>query len=210
MPKPTDERIGAALAQGARLTDVNILIADMQAEIAEATAEAARLDAVSIAVETAEADADDAADEAAKQRRRATRMTAKLELLHARVTELEDSNRRKLAETAYAGAMQRRDDLAADIRKQWPELTASMIALFTRIQESDAECRKLGSCYGKPALISAEAVARGCSNIFVVPVGGCGGQHVPRLTDTRLTCLEASDSFAVTYGIWPPRDMMHG
>jgi len=201
MPKPTDERIAAALAQGARLTDVNILIEDMQAEIAEATAEASRLDAVSIAVETAEADADEAADQAVKQARRATRMTAKLGLLHDRVTELEESNRRKAREATYAAAMKRRDDLADEIGKQWPELTAKMIDLFSRIEESDKECEKIGTCYGKPKLISSEAVARDCSPIFVGH-----GTHIPRITAKLLTPLDTSNAWDLAYGIWPRRE----
>jgi hypothetical protein len=200
VPKPTDERIASALAHGARVTDVSVLIEDMQAEIAAASAEADRMDAVSVAVETAEPDADAAADEAAKERRRATRMSAKLALVKERLQELEDSNRRKAAEAAYSAAMKRRDELADDIRKQWPELTDGMIALFERIKASDAECEKIGACYGKPKLFSAESVARSCSPIFTAP-----GTLIPRMIDTVLTCLDASDPWNVQYGVWPKR-----
>ncbi|WP_267395254.1 MULTISPECIES: hypothetical protein [unclassified Sphingomonas] len=204
MPKPTDERIAAALAQGARVTDVNNLIADMRTEIAEATSEADRLDAVSVAITTAEPDADAAADEATKHRRRATRMSAKVAHLEDRVKELEESNRRKVAEAAYAAAQDTRDAIVADLKKQWPKLTAAMIDLFKRIEASDAECAKVGSCYGKPALISAEAVARECLANFMLPTGG-SSQHLERLTATRLFPLQVKDPVSASYGIWPPR-----
>lgn len=204
MPKPTDARIAAALAQGARVADVVALITDIQADIAAANAEADRLEALSIAVTTPEPEAEAAADAAAPLRRRATRMAAKVEQLVARVAELEASNRRTTFEIAYAAALERREALADDIREQWPDLTAGMVALFERIEASDAECLKLGGGYGKPPLASAESIARECRDNFVLPLGS-SSQIIPRLTEMKIPALKADSSQAVSYGIWPKR-----
>jgi len=100
MPKPTDERIAAALAQGARIADIAALIADVELEISLAGSNAARLEALSLAPETVEADADEAADAGIKERRRVARLQAKVDTLRARIKEIEESNRSRARRVA--------------------------------------------------------------------------------------------------------------
>ncbi|RSU47547.1 hypothetical protein [Sphingomonas sp. S-NIH.Pt15_0812] len=195
MPKPIDERIAAALAEGARVADVNKLIKDIQAEIAKAEAEAQRLEELSVAITTAEADADAAADAASKERRRVTRLSTKVTGLQNRVAELEESNRAKIRAARHAAAIKTRDDLVAELKDKWPKLTGEMVDLFERLQASDAECDALGG------ITYAEAIARNCHGNFMIP----GLQSIPRLTSIKLWGLDASTSAAVTYGIWPRR-----
>lgn len=201
MPKPTDERIAAALAQGARVADVNALIADLQIEIAAANAEAKRLDDLSIAMTTTEAEAEKATADADKVRRRVTRLTAKVTGLHARVKEIEENVRRKAADAARKAAIKTRDALAEELADKWPKLTGEMVDLLERIQASDAECLAADR---SGALESAEAIARSCSPNFILP-----GLHqmIPRLTAIKLYGLDASTSQAITYGIWPKREL---
>jgi len=197
MPKPTDERIAAALAQGARITDIAALIADVEIEIALAGSNAARLEALSLAPETVEADADEAADAGIKERRRVARLQAKVDTLRARIKEIEESNRSRARREARDAALERRDQLAIDLKARWPEITAEMVALFERIEASDAECEKHG-------IDSAEAIARDCHPNFVLP--GLH-QYIPRLGSLKtLFSLDASTSQAITYGIWPKRE----
>jgi len=197
MPKPTDERIAAALAQGARITDIAALISDVEMEITLAGSNAARLEALSLAPETAEDDADEAADRGIKERRRVARLQAKVETLRARIKEIEESNRSRARREARDAALERRDKLAVDIKARWPEITGEMVALFERIEASDAECEKHG-------IDSAEAIARDCHPNFILP--GLH-QYIPRLGSLKtLFGLDASTSQAITYGIWPKRE----
>lgn len=197
MPKPTDERIAAALAQGARIADIAALIADVEIEIALAGSNASRLEALSLAPETVEADADEAADRGIKERRRVARLQAKVETLRARIKEIEESNRSRAKREARDAALERRDKLAIDLKTRWPKITGEMVALFERIEASDAECEKHG-------IDSAEAIARNCLPNFVLP--GLH-QYIPRLGSLKvLFSLDASTSQAITYGIWPKRE----
>lgn len=197
MPKPTDERIAAALAQGARIADIATLIADVEIEIALAGSNASRLEALSLAPETVEADADEAADRGIKERRRVARLQAKVETLRARIKEIEESNRSRAKREARDAALERRDKLAIDLKTRWPKITGEMVALFERIEASDAECEKHG-------IDSAEAIARNCHPNFVLP--GLH-QYIPRLGSLKvLFSLDASTSQAITYGIWPKRE----
>ncbi len=197
MPKPTDERIAAALAQGARIADIAALIADVEIEIALAGSNASRLEALSLAPETVEADADEAADRGIKERRRVARLQAKVETLRARIKEIEESNRSRARREARDAALERRDKLAIDLKTRWPKITGEMVALFERIEASDAECEKHG-------IDSAEAIARNCHPNFVLP--GLH-QYIPRLGSLKtLFSLDASTSQAITYGIWPKRE----
>lgn len=197
MPKPTDERIAAALAQGARIADIAALIADVELEISLAGSNAARLEALSLAPETVEADADEAADAGIKERRRVARLQAKVETLRARIKEIEESNRSRARREARDAALERRDKLALELKARWPEITAEMVALFERIEASDAECEKHG-------IDSAEAIARDCHPNFILP--GLH-QYIPRLGSLKtLFSLDASTSQAITYGIWPKRE----
>jgi len=196
MPKPTDERIAAALAQGARITDIAALIADVEIEIALAGSNAARLEALSLAPETVEADADEAADAGIKERRRVARLQAKVDTLHARIKEIEESNRSRARREARDAALERRNKLAIDLKARWPEISGEMVALFERIKASDAECEKHG-------IDSAEAIARECHPNFVLP--GIH-QYIPRLGSVKVYGLDASTSQAITYGVWPRHD----
>jgi len=197
MPKPTDERIAAALAPGARIADIAALITDVELEISLAVSNTARLEALSLAPETVEADADEAADAGIKERRRVARLQAKVETLRARIKEIEESNRSRARREARDAALERRDKLAIDLKARWPEITGEMVALFERIEASDAECAKHG-------IDSAEAIARDCHPNFILP--GLH-QYIPRLGSLKtLFSLDASTSQAITYGIWPKRE----
>lgn len=203
MPKPTDERIAAALASGARVADVNALIGDLTAEIATANREAQRLDDLALAMTTTEAEAEKATEDASKVRRRVTRLTAKVTGLQARVKEIEENLSRKAADAAYKAAKKTRDDLAEELAEKWPKLTGEIVDLLERIQASDAEC---AAAARSGSLESAEAIARRCNPNFILP-----GLHqaIPRLTEMKLYGLDASTSQAITFGIWPKRELSH-
>ncbi|MEI5687745.1 hypothetical protein [Sphingomonas kyungheensis] len=202
MPKPTDDRIAAALGHGARITDVNSLIADMRAEHAKASAEAIRLEALSVAVSTPEPEADAAADAASIELRRATRLAAKIEQLEARVRELEESNRSKAREAAFDRVRETRDKLAADLVEQWPDLSGKMVTLLERIKASDAEAEDVARQFGVSPMRSAESIARNCLDNFMLPQG-YGPVWIPRLTDSVIVNFAAATAEDVEYRLWP-------
>jgi uncharacterized protein YkwD len=199
MPKPLDERIQSAMGRGARAQTVAELVNEIGAALAEAQAEHNRLDALSTSIDASEAEADAAADGAVKAARRVTRLKAQREQVQARLDELMNSERRKRRLDEYAEIRARRDALAADVRKQWPELVGPLVALLNRIKASDAEIEVFqaqGLPVGCEWLASAEAIARDCPANFL----HSGVSGMPRLTSAKLARL---DSRSVEELAWP-------
>ncbi len=173
MAQPLDRQIAAAMAKDARASTVSDLIAKLEQEIASCSAERDRLDEISKSAMTEEAEADSAADQVVKLDRKLARLGAKRDQLVERHNELLNSERRRRAEEYKAGVIKRRDALAADLERDWPELEAKLIDLFTRIVMSDAECEPLG-------VTSAEAIARS------VPGNFYGVGPIPRLSKIKI------------------------
>lgn len=177
MPKSTDDRLKAAMGQGARVTDVVALIEELGVEIAAAQAEHDLKDAASKSVTVAEDEADALADEVAKLARKIVRLGAKRDQLHTRHEELQNSERAKARRLEAEAITARRDALAADLKARWPALCNEIVGLLDRVTASDAEC-------GKINIESAEAVARGVGGTFYD-----GGQPLHRFTAMKLPSL---------------------
>ena len=198
MAKPLDERIAAAMSEGARAATVSGLIDEVAAEIEAAQAEHDRLDALSKSAIASESEADKAADDACKLARKVIRLTAKRDQLQARHDELLNSDRRRRAIEEHAAAKERRDRLVVDLRTDGARIIAELVALVERIKASDDECAAINrtQAYGLEWLDTAEAEARGCTPIF--RRGGVA--PIPRLVNMKIPTFDASSTSDLA---WP-------
>lgn len=167
MPQPLDDRIAAAMGEGARIATAADLIGEVASAIAAAQAEHDQMDAISKSATANEADADAAADAAVKLARKIVRLGAKREQLEGRQEELANSDRQMRLRTEHREIKARRDALATELADRWPKLTAEIVELLRRIEETDADCRRANRMgIGERRLISAEAIARNCPGSF--------------------------------------------
>lgn len=189
MAKPLQERLQAALAPGARTTDVSALITTVIIELRVAEAERDRQHAIAVSVTSDDATADAAADAELKAIRRVERLSGQRDQLKARVEELREAEARRAAEIERAEITAERDQLAKDLREHWPKLEAVAVALLARLRANDEGCARIN-------ISSAEAVARDCPGHFMID-----GVHIPRLTQSKLNGFEAG---AGARPVWPP------
>ena len=201
MAKPLDERIAAAMGDGARAATVAGLIDEVSASVATSQAEHDRLDAISKSATASEAEADKAADDASKLARKVVRLAAKRDQLQERYEDLLNSDRRRRAVEEHAAVNERRMKLVTDLRIDGQRVIDELLTLLDRIKASDAECDALNKtrAYGLDWLDSAEAEARGCSATFRQQ---CGSQ-IPRLVNMKVPTFDASQTTELA---WPVRD----
>jgi predicted nucleic acid-binding Zn-ribbon protein len=195
MPKPLDERIAAAMSADARIATVAELISEVGGVITSTQAEHDRLDALSKSATATEAEADAAADAAAKLSRKIIRLSAKQEQLTERQEELTKSERQKKLRAEYDAIKDRRDALATELADRWPALTAEIVALLTRLEESDRECYRINQSFWAERLYSAESLARECSPNFYAL-----NTPLHRFYDIRLPSLRGQGSQEMA---WP-------
>lgn len=201
MAKPLDERIAAAMGEGARAATVSGLVDEVVAAIDAAQAEHDRLDAFSKSATASESEADKAADDASKLARKVIRLTAKRDQLQARHEELLNSDRRRRAIEEHAAAKDRREKLVVDLRTDGARIIGELVALVERIKASDDECAAINKAhsYGLEWLDTAEAEARGCSPIFMRG----GVSPIPRLVNMKIPTFDATDTSELA---WPRPD----
>ncbi|MBV2147437.1 hypothetical protein KRZ98_03940 [Sphingobium sp. AS12] len=201
MAKPLDERIAAAMGDGARAATVAELIDEVSASVAISQAEHDRLDALSKSATASEAEADKAADDASKLSRKVVRLAAKRDQLQERYEDLLNSDRRRRAVEEHAAVNERRTKLVEDLRIDGPRIIGELVTLLDRIKSSEAECGALNKtrAYGLDWLDSAEAEARGCPATFCQP----SGSQIPRLVNMKVPTFDASQTTELA---WPVRD----
>ncbi|MBL9067823.1 MAG: hypothetical protein JNN10_16195 [Sphingopyxis sp.] len=206
MAKSLDDRITAAMGNGARTATVQQLIDELASVITDAETRRDEQRAISISPTVSEADAEAAADEAARLDRRIVRMTGKREALTERLEELLTSERRRALEADYQAAKEERDLLVAELTEWWPQLQNAMIELLGRMKASDERCKQINQRrgFGLPELVSAEVEARGCTGLYKHPT--LLGLPMPSLLDLRLHHFHARDFSADGALAWPPKD----
>lgn len=133
----------------------------------------------------------------AKLARKIIRLGAKRAQLEARHTDLQNCERRGKAAAAHAEAKARRDELVADLRREWPELERRIVTFLARIKASEAECDAVNRdrSFNLEWLDGAEALARGCPGNFRRDVQG-----IARLVDIVLPAFDASGEIG---NAWP-------
>lgn len=202
MAKPLDQRIVAAMGHGARATDIVGLIEEIGKSITEAEGRFKLADELSKSASASEDEAEAAADEAAKLSRKIVRLKAKQDQLRDRHIELQNSERSKRLKAEYAEVLQRRDQLAADLKERWPAICAELVELIERINASDTECHRINGSihgYGLERLISAEAVARGIVGHFYV-----ANSPVFRFAQTKIASIDRTGLYDMAWPKYAP------
>ena len=141
---PLDERIASALAGQPSSAELSALLSE--ARVADAGAEQDRLAARERALDPATppvavAEARKAMEDSQFVRDRLEVATKRLETLRQEATQREAEEARK---ARVADITARRDVLAAELREQYPALTASLADLIRRVVALDAECLQYG------------------------------------------------------------------
>ena len=206
MAKPLDERIKAALGNGARAATVAELIAELTDVIDASEVEQQLQQKISVSLETDEAAGEIASVEAARLAAKTLRLAAKREALEARHQELLSSERRKRLEQQHAGVKVIRDELAAEISARWPDLIAEVVDLLSRLQANDDECAAINRqrAYGLEQLVSAEIIARGCGPSFEKK--DRLGITLAPLTQMRIPVFHVDEADIMVSPIWPPKE----
>ena len=187
--RPLIDRVTEAMTALASSEEVAKLLPELERTLAETIALRDEKHAVAVSARSDDDTADEAADAAMKATRKIVRLQGQISDVTARVEALRDE------EAALARGRERsrvqsvRDKLVADLRKEWPGLAERMVALIARIEESDADCRRVG-------IEGAESIARGCPPNFYVPIGTSGSQLVTRLRAGNVWGLDASTAKA--------------
>ncbi len=201
MAKPLDDRIAAALADSARAATVADLISEIAERISATERERDRLTTISTALSTGEDAAEQAAADAAKLAARATRLAAKKGVLEQRHEDLLNSERRRRAADFHAATLAERDGLVTELRETWPALVDQITGLLQRVVDNDAAIERANRDRAGEPLMSAEAIVRGCSPMFMHH-----GEWVPRLTRMAIPALDFAAQPIGSPNIWPPRE----
>lgn len=206
MAKSLDERIAAAMGNGARAATVKELIIELGNALESSEAERAAADARANSPTTTEPEAEAAADESIKLSRRIARLSAKRDALTARLDELLTSERRKTVEAEHEAAREERDLLASDLAEQAPLALGVLVDLLTRLKANDDRCAKVNQqrAFGLPQLDSAENIARGRTGLGYHPT--MMGLAIPSLKDLHIPRFHSRDWDAIGSLAWPPRD----
>jgi hypothetical protein len=198
MAKTLQERLTSLKANPTRFrtADFEPLITDLIAERDRLKAQHARDAADSVTFALADADRDDAADRAARAARILQGLEAELSEVRALLEQRLNSEREAASDAERKAALAERDALAAKIPDAYAAAAGALIGLAQEIIASDTRLRVCGL----PNEISAEALARGCSGLFIDR-----GMHVTRLTKIRLPHL--TDGME---RLWPPKEESFG
>jgi hypothetical protein len=192
MAKPLFERIQSALGPSARAADVAALIEEVQAELKASEAERDRNHEIAVSVDSDDATADAAADAEAKANRRIVRLNGQIAQLTERRDEMEYAEQQRAAAVLKAEVIAERDQLADDLRNNWPRIEAEILALLWRIRCSDMRLEG----YGEP---SAEALARNCPAGFHYRM-----TPIKRLVDMNIPSFDVTSDDGI-WSAWPLR-----
>lgn len=188
MAKTLAERITSAKSTDrVTITDLETLIADATAERDRLAGSAEHHDEESTNYALSDDDREEASRLAGHYQRTARGLTKEIDALTEKLEEKRSSEKRKAEEARIAAIIGRRDDLAARLKDRLPKMIDEMIALFTEIEDSDAEMIAAG--IREP---SAEAVARGVQGNFYQNYG-----PVPRFTKMKIPGWQGGKN------VWP-------
>lgn len=206
MAKSLDDRISAAMGNGARAATVQELIDELDTVISNDRDDRDVAQKRSISATVSEEVAEAAADDVARLDRRIIRMTGKREALATRLEELLTSERRRALEAEHTEARDERDKLAAELAEWWPQMQGAMIELLARLDASDKRCAQVNQrrAFGLPELASAEIEARGCTGMYFHPQ--LLGLNMASIKEIKFPHFHASEWGADGALAWPPKE----
>lgn len=186
-PIPLDEQIVASLTEIWPSNQVAAVLSSARRALSDLTRRADAADVDSLSPLATAVEAKRLRDEAGNHRFDADRMEASVSALEARVAEMQSAEKRARREAAMADALKERDELAADIAREYPNLVLQVTQLAKRIVENDARLEQAGL---KPHEQSAELKGRGLPGWYV--------QHSPvhRIQDIKMQ-MPASPWFGI-------------
>lgn len=187
MAQTLENRITSALRDASRLTDVQSVIAEVEAETTRMQDMHASEVARSIDPSLTTPAAREARNNAADYEHDVRRLRASHELLSKRRQAILDDESYAQRVQRYDAAVKERDDLAAVIRDRYPQIAMEILDIVIRIKASDATCSAVNQDRprGRPALESAEALARGVPSNFY-----SAGGPITKLEKARLPFLD--------------------
>jgi hypothetical protein len=180
---PLDERVVDALTKPATHQEVAAVRDAAEHDLAGMLAEADAADAASLSPLATRAQATELRTKANDLRFEADRLEASVSALNARILDLREAERANGAAERLAVVTKERDELAAEIARDFPQIVGKLTHFAKRIAEVDAQCMPEG-------LASAETIGRGIPANFyeggspvmrigemVVPLPDKGGRY---------------------------------
>ena len=155
-PIPLDEAIVAVLTQSTTADTGAAILVEAGKTLADLIRQADTADVESLNPLCTNTQARERRGRASDLRFEADRMEASVSALESRVSELREAEQDARAEEAKAAALKERDELAADIAREYPGIVRKLTEMVKRIHESDRRLERLHLRDG-----SAEAIGRG-------------------------------------------------
>jgi hypothetical protein len=160
---PLDEQIVAVLRQACTSDQAAAVLADARRELADLIKRADAADVASLNPLATGAEARKLRNEANDHRFEADRMEASVSALDARLSELRSAEVRAQRQAEERDIIAERDELAADIAREYPKIVATLTALAKRGVEND---QRIANASLRNVL-PAELVARGLTGHYV-------------------------------------------
>jgi len=174
---PLDEQIVASLTEVWPSGQVAAVLASARRELSDLTRRADAADVASLSPLATAIEAKKLRDEAGNHRFDADRMEASVSALEARLAEMKGAENQARRDAERRDALKARDELAADIAREYPRLVATITTLAKRVTENDALLARAGV---NASAQSAELIGRGLTGWYVQ------GTPVHRLQDVKI------------------------
>lgn len=159
-----EEKILAVLTKPCTAAEAGLVRSEAERELAAVTAEADRLDTAAVDWKTSESEAAGLRQQADALRLVQDRLTAKVSALSVRVADLLDLEARSARKTELDAALAERDELAADIAREYPQYVAGITRLVQRVIANDTRLHNAGNH------TSAEFIGRGIHRDFATAI----------------------------------------
>lgn len=193
MPKtiPLDEQIVAVLTQNCTSDQAAAVLADAKHVLTDLIKRADEADIASLNPLATTTEAREIRQAASDHRFEANRMEASVTALEARVAELKNAEADAARQAKYDAAVKVRNELAADIARDYPRIVSELTMLAKRIIECDQLCKENGINE------SVEVPGRGLKTGFYeglgAPIGKIRDIHLPLPANARLAWRHNSD-----------------
>jgi hypothetical protein len=158
-----DAEISLAFGSSATSSFVSRLVAEVEKALASAKIEAEKPRRDALDPQLSKAGQRNARELAGDAEFHRDRLQAALEKLRLRLVELKDQEEDAKRRVAYDKAAAERDAVAEELRSVYPEVAERLVALFSRLQQSNYELGQINEKLPKGAarLELAEFVAKG-------------------------------------------------
>ena len=197
--KPLEERFHSMMKPRATATDIQAVIAEIDAEVARLSEVANLARAKSLDGAISDADAEQARTDEQGLRFAIERWISRKETLAGRFAERTQSEAAQALRKEYDDAAVETQVLADDLKARIPGLLAELAELLGRIRANDTRVEKANRNRpgGSPSLLGAEQIARGYVGIASWP----NMSPVERLVDIVLPRFDGDGR------IWPAAEM---